>query len=188
LQGYPIYPQGYSTYPPGAGFPATYPYPAAPKEHNTTLWVLLGILGVLVLGACIACGIAVSSFANVASHFAQTYTRPLLVEQDFCDHEMSQDYAAAYQLFSSALQARMTQDQFVSLSQQRDQSDGDIIACQPVGAPAVGDSTATLTLEITRATSGRVSGDISLVSEGRQWRIADIAPQLDIPSGGASAA
>jgi hypothetical protein len=148
--------------------------------------VVLSILGVLVLGACIACGIAVASFANVASQFAQTYARPLLVEQDFCNDEKSQDYAAAYQLFSSALQARMTQDQFVSSSQLRDQSSGVITSCQLSGAPAVGDSTATLTLDITRATSGTVSGEISLVIEGSAWKIAGIASQLDIPIGDVS--
>lgn len=184
-QGYPIYPQGYSAYPPGVAFPLAYPYPPAPRERNTTLWVVLSILGVLVLGACIACGIAVASFANVASQFAQTYARPLLVEQEFCRDEMSQDYTTAYQLFSSALQARTTQDQFVTSSQLRDQSDGIITNCQLTGAPTVGDSTATLTLSITRATSGTVSGDISLVLEGGQWKIAGIAPQLDIPIGGA---
>jgi hypothetical protein len=141
----------------------------------------LGILGVLVLGACIACGIAVASFANVASQFAQTYARPLLVEREFCSDEISQDYTAAYQLFSNALQARMTQDLFVSSSQQRDQSDGIVTSCRLSGAPDISNSTATLTLRVTRATSGTVSGDISLVIEGGQWKIADIAPQLDIP-------
>lgn len=127
-QGYPPspqdYPYPYGSYPPYG--PYGYPPPAPPRQNNTALWVILSIVGVVVIGVCVACAVLIGVVGNFAGRVAQQYVQPLSVIQTFCQNERDGNYGAVYDQFSSSLQASMRRDDFISMSMARDTSEGTV--------------------------------------------------------------
>lgn len=176
--GYPYPPQGYPAYQQG-GMPPFAP-PAPPqRQRNTTLWVVLSIVGVLAVVACVGCGI----FAFGIGNLVQKVGGPAIVTGQFCAELQAANYSTAYDRLSSGLQAQVTRDAFVSALQQRDSTDGSITQCSVQSnngsGVRLGDTTAALPLTVER-TSTTVTGSIQLVKEGTTWKISGIDPSLHL--------
>ena len=187
--GYPAQPQGpypYGGYPP-AHNPYAYPPPPQPRRSNTTLLVVLGIVGVVVIGACVACGIFAGAFFKTASKVVQQYAEPYALVDQFCSNETSANYSAAYDELSAAQQANMTRDQFISQSMALDTSEGTVTDCQVdySNTNSTNSATsATIGVLMTRSSAGDFSGTLTLISDGTTWTIDQIDPALPILTAG----
>ncbi len=170
-QGYPAYPQG--------GMPPFAPPVAPPRKRNTTLWVVLSIVGVLAVLACVACGI----FAFGIGNLVQKVGAPAIVTGEFCAELQQANYSAAYDRFSDNLQSRITREDFVSTNQQRDSSLGPITHCTVTNGDSqdvhLGSTSASFPLTITRG-SISYTGTISLTKDGTHWKIYDLDPSLHL--------
>lgn len=148
--GQPTYPQPYPPQPYGAPYPG-YPVPPPPqKRSNKTLWIILGVVGGVLLLACVSCaGLAIWGFSQVANS-------PIFVATEFCADEQAQNYNSAYNLLSSNLQGQISQTQFVQDNQNADSASGTVSACDAVPADAADQSSGTsqsFTVEVTRGGS-----------------------------------
>lgn len=180
--GQPPYGQPYGAPPMYPAYPG-YPPPQPQKNSNRTLWIILGVVGGVLLLACLACvGIVYVVGQQVASS-------PLLgstvVVSTFCAEEESQDYAAAYNQLSANLQGQMTQDQFVSRSEALDTSNGTVSQCSPApsGDAAQGSSNVSFDMTIQRDLNGTTSsstGTITVVNSGGSWKIDTIDSSLGL--------
>ena len=190
---YPAPPYGYPAYPQGS-VPYPYGYAPAPppRENNTTLWVVLSIVGVVLIGACVACAVAVANLSRAATSLIQQYEGPLITSETFCSDETSHDYAGAYGQFSPTLRASITLDAFVTQSQVRDNLEGAIQSCDVntsnLQANSFTSSTATLTINMTRSGAGTFTGSVTLVKDGGTWTIDSVDPSLPVFTDGTSGA
>jgi hypothetical protein len=149
----------YGAPPPGIGTPGA----PSGKRNNRTLWIILGIVGVVVVLGIIA---SVVVFAVVAN--SSTPTRTL---QAYCDAIKSRDYQTAYSQLSSNVQNQVTEAQFASVE------DGGIKTLKGVNRCSVSnvsqsDTTATGTITYTfgNGTSGPLP--YALVKESNTWKIS----------------
>jgi hypothetical protein len=149
-------------------YPPNYPPMPAPSRSrsNRTLAIVLGVIGAVALVGCAAGTLLVISVFNAASNFVG----PIAAVTQFCQDEENQDYTAAYQLLSSNVRQNYSEDQFITFSQSRDSTDGDVTACQVTSGntPQITGSTATLSLTDTLDAS-QVVGPVTLVKESGQW-------------------
>jgi hypothetical protein len=208
--GYPAQPQGF----PQAGAPTPYPYPypyphapapMPPKQSNKALWITLSVIGGFLILSCIAGSVLIFySVRGVAGTIENTIA-PLATAASFCTDEARQEYTAAYNLFSSSLQAQESQDAFTQASQQHDSAEGQVTTCIPAtrgrNAPSVSGNTATITIEMVRggsspdssyatptpggyggtSTTGTTyTGDLTLIKEDGVWKIDSIDSSLPI--------
>jgi hypothetical protein len=185
-QGYPAYPQG--AYPPSPGYP--YPYGPPPPRSNRTLWVILSVVGGVLLLVCIGC----AALFVIIGRFAGDFVQPAIVVTNFCSELQDQNYTAAYGLFSSDLQTRVSLNQFTTLAEGTGGA-GPITDCTVSGSSGsnvqFGSNSVTLPFTVTRAgATGAGSGgsgveqrgDITLVKEGNSWKIDAISASLQLTS------
>jgi len=180
-QGYPAYPQG--AYPPGPGYP--YPYAPPPRRSNRTLWIVLSIIGGAALLLCVGCIALVLVFGSM-------FVQPISVAANFCNDLQSQRYDAAYSLFSSDLQSRITLEQFTTFALGTGGA-GPVTHCTVSSGDSsdiqFGETTVTLSLTLTRSGSQSASiggsdttqsGSITVVKEGDDWKIDAISSTLQL--------
>jgi hypothetical protein len=97
----------------------------------------------------------------------------------FCAALQTQNYTAAYALFSSSEQQLAPAQTFAAVLTLNDAIDGKITACSLNGFTVSGsDSNATLNVSFTRATLGALQGEVKLKVEGGSWKIDNIADSL----------
>jgi len=165
------------------GYPG-YPVPPQPqKNSNRTLWIILGVVGGVLVLACVLCvggifflGAQVVNNPTIASTLAVT---------TFCADEESQQYPQAYNRLSSSMKNQMTQDQFVQRSQSLDTSQGTVSQCTPStnGNNPATDTSASIPVTVTRGTGSTATttnGTITMVKESGAWKIDSIDPSLSL--------
>jgi hypothetical protein len=97
----------------------------------------------------------------------------------FCRALQAQNYTAAYAVLGSAPRLKLTQDAFTQAAQLHDQVDGSVSACALVGiAAGAGDSSASLTVSVTRAKLGARQGTVGLQVENSAWKIDSLVDTL----------
>ncbi len=189
--GYPAQPQGYpypyGSYPPPYN-PYGYPPPPPPRQNNTALWVILGIVGIVVIGACVGCGLLAHAFGDTIGQAYQQYGQPIAVVETFCQDEVSANYSAAYDQFSPTLQATMTRDQFLAQSTARDVVEGTVTSCDvdfsSGGSFSSSSTSASIGVTMTRSNAGTFTGTLSLTNDQSAWAIDAIDPALPILTDG----
>jgi hypothetical protein len=93
----------------------------------------------------------------------------------FCAALQKQDYTTAYTFFGSALQAKISQSNFVSQGSLHDQVDGLVTACDIAGVGQNNsDSTTNLTVSITRSKLGQKLGQATLDVESTSWKFSSL--------------
>src|SRR5581483_9841045 len=153
------------------------------KSSNRTLWIILGVVGGVLLLACISCvvlSVVVSRSVANSPIFGSELTAT-----EFCADEQQQDYAAVYNLFSSNLQSQMTQDQFISRAQQLDSESGAVSDCSPTpDSSQLGNASATYEVTVTRGAGPAPTtsdGPITLVgANGGTWQVDSIDQSLGL--------
>jgi hypothetical protein len=183
--GQPPYPQTTYPQPPayqppyGPGYPyPQVPYPPTPPRQGSgkTVGIIIGVIaGVLIL-ACVAVSILlVSVFREVG-----TFVAPYTAATEFCLDEEQQDYLSAYQLLSSGVQQRYSQQDFVTFSENRDANTGKVVNCT-IESTGQQLTATTATFNVTlQLSDGAHTGQITLVKEGSNWLMdsADASLQL----------
>ncbi len=179
--GPPPYNQPYGAPPMYPAYPG-YPPPMPPKSSNRTLWIVLGVVGGVLLLACISCvvlGVVLSKNLANSPIFGSTFTAT-----EFCSDEQQQNYTSAYDLFSPNLQSQMTQDEFASRAQELDTEDGTISTCDAVpDSSQVADTSATFQVTVTRGTGSAAtstSGAITLINSNGSWQIDSVDQSLGL--------
>lgn len=169
--------------PPQPGIaPQFQPMPAAPahsprpggKRSQRGVWIaLLVVIVLLAIG-----GGGVVAYASVqASAAAQAAQR-------YCAALLADDYGAAYDTLTPALQAQAPRDQFVADGKLHDQIDGRVTQCAahdtasgPLGSVShIGSTSLTLNATIRRAVV--YTGAMTVTKQGGGWKIAIIATSL----------
>lgn len=144
------------------------------RRSRRGLWIaLLVIVALLVAG-----GGAAVAYANAQAGAVAQAAR------QFCSALQAGDYASAYGSLSSSYQTQTSRDQFVADGKLHDQLDGRVTACAatnsasgPLGSVSqLGSSSITLDARIRRAIA--YSGPLTLVKQGGDWKIANIAASL----------
>ena len=143
---------------PVAGVAGTGIAPA--RQSRRTLWIILGVVGVVVL-------LGIILIAAVAAN-ASTPTKTL---QAYCDAIKSRDYQSAYNLFSSNAQNQFSESQYASLEDGGIKQLGGVNTCS-VSNVTQGDTTATGT--ITYSFGNGQSGPLpyQLIKENNTWKIS----------------
>lgn len=180
--GQPPYGQPYGTPPMYPPYP---PYPPPQRNSHKTLWIILGVVGGVLLLSCVACaGIVFYAGQQVAN---SPILGSSIAISEFCTDEEQQDYVAAYNQFSTQLQGQITQDQFLSRSQQLDGTNGPVSQCTPSPSTDAQPSSASATFDVTverSASTGAqpttATGTITLVKSGGAWRIDSIDSALSL--------
>jgi hypothetical protein len=149
--------------------------PAPPTTPRRTLWIIW-IIGGAVAAAVILIG-------GLGTLLYSQYTAPGKAATTFCDTLKAQSYGVAYEMFSSAEQARFTHDQFVQGAQTLDQVEGTVQACALSSASgaygySLGASTASLATVITRARVGTLRGIVHMTHENGAWKIDGLDTSL----------
>jgi hypothetical protein len=133
------------------------------------------IIGV-VIGVVVLALLGTGAFVGI-----NQYQAPAQAAQQFCSNLKSQDYVAAYNMFSSQLQSTYTSDQFNAGSQLLDKVEGNVIGCEAVSGSSYDytlfGSTATITSVIDRAQSGSLTGKLRLINQNG-WKISGIDTSL----------
>lgn len=182
--GYPQYPQGQPGYPPGQPYyaPGSVP-PPQQKKSNRGLWITLGIVGGVLLVACVACSIfLVGALRGATSNpiVSSTITTGL-----FCGYEQGQTYDQAYSEFSSTLKQQVTLDQFTQAAQQHDATDGVVKTCKvdsssSAASPQISNTEVVLPLVVTRGQGSTTTGNITLEKDGSSFKISAIDSSLNL--------
>lgn len=169
-QGYQAPPPPYAPYPAPpqpvygqqpAPLPPVYPPPVPVKKRRTSLWIVLGIVGVIVV-ACIALGAIV----------LVTQSTPTKTLQAYCSAVKQRDYPTAYNQFSKRQQALQTETQFANNFRAVTVTD-----CQ---VSNVNDTAGTGT--ITYVTDkGTLVADETLVQESGTWKLDFEKPRSATP-------
>jgi hypothetical protein len=157
--------------------------PQPQKNSNRTLWIILGVVGGVLVLACLACvGLVIFLGSQVASNpiFGST-----LAVTSFCTDEETQRYDQAYKLLSSSMQSQTLQDQFTQRSQSLDTSQGTVSQCEPTpsGNFQPSDTSATFDVQVKRGTGSTATttnGTITLVNQSGSWKIDSIASSLGL--------
>lgn len=169
MYGQPPY-ASYPSYPPYGPYGPP-PLPSQPpRSSNKGLWIGLSILGVVIVLSCVACAVGAGLLINAAGRTFTSSLGPDLVATELCSDETASDYVAVYDLFSSNLQSQMTQGQFVTASQAREQANGVVRSCtpQPPSQPQNGRARVQITLTLN---DGQHNGSITVVQSGGIWQI-----------------
>jgi hypothetical protein len=99
----------------------------------------------------------------------------LQVAQTLCDAVQKQYYSAMWGLFGSSARSELDLTGFVGMATLDDRFDGQVNACSIVNfGQGNTDTTATLTMSVTRTKSGTKSGSLTLGVESDGWKIAAI--------------
>lgn len=93
----------------------------------------------------------------------------------FCQAEQTQDYTTMFGLLSTSLQNLEPQAQFAVLAPLQDAIDGKVTACAIKSIPGGNtDTSAMVTVTVTRATLGTSTGMIKLEATSSGWKISQI--------------
>jgi hypothetical protein len=183
--GQPPYPQ--ATYPQPPAYQPPYgpeypypqvPYPPAPPRQGSgkTVGIIIAVIaGVLIL-TCVAVSILLVSVFRQVGNFVAPYT----VANEFCIDEEQQNYLSAYQLLSSGVQQRYSQQEFLTFSENRDNNTGKVVNCtiESTGQQITA-TTATLSVSVQVGDSTN-TGSITLVKEGNDWLVDSADPSLQL--------
>lgn len=160
------------------------------RPQNQVARLALGAVGLLVLAVCAALTVSVAAavlpmLRGTSQPTATQGASATTVVSQFCTDEQSQRYMQAYTLFSTHLQAQLTQSQFVQRAQQLDTSKGAVSQCEPVQG---GEASLTPTSESFDMALGRIlqgnttdySGAIGVVKSGSAWSIDSLDASLGL--------
>ncbi len=96
---------------------------------------------------------------------------------NYCTALQSQSYDAAYGMLDKAQQAKQKQADFRRDAEWRDEIDGTVGACHIAAIGANDNTTASMTLSVTRSKSGEHQGALAVVPEGTGWKIHSVADE-----------
>lgn len=138
--------------------------PAQPQRMTRRkLWMTLGVVAALLL---ITLG--------GAGYFAYQSFSPAGAVGAFCGSLKAQQYADAYNRFSSGFQQRIAAHDFERAAASLDRMDGRVSRCDTSGGSGsgfqFGGKTATLSLDLARANGNTLSGTVRLQNEGG-WKL-----------------
>jgi hypothetical protein len=181
--GYPPYP-----YPPAQyAYPYPYAVPQPPRESNRALWITLSIVGGVLLVVCVSCSVLFAISIGRAANNVNQFLGPTIAADTFCMDMQEQQYAVAYGQLSRTLQSQMTQSQFVSAANARDQASGPVTGCTPdTSSPRGGanGAPALVHVTVTRGSGSGAdftsSGDLTLVQEDGTWKVDAIDSSLGL--------
>ena len=157
---------------PGAAGPFAAPPPSAPRKSRKGLWITLG--AVVVLLAIVGSGAAV-----VVTQLGA----PAVAAVQFCTMLKTQNYDAAYGMFSSSLRQQFSEPDFAKGAQTLDSVQGTVTACGKSAASnaysySFGASTATVQTDLSRGTAGTLHGVVHLKQENGVWKVDDLDTSL----------
>lgn len=103
--------------------------------------------------------------------------RALNSVDNYCTALLSQTYDAAYGMLDKAQQGKQKQADFRQDATWRDEIDGNATACHAAAIGANSDSTASITLSVTRSRAGEHQGAFTLAVEGTTWKVHNVADE-----------
>ncbi|HEX8033938.1 MAG TPA: hypothetical protein VF510_08835 [Ktedonobacterales bacterium] len=95
----------------------------------------------------------------------------------YCTALISQTYDAAYGMLDKGMQGTQKVADFRREAGWRDEIDGNATNCHAAAIGANNDSTASMTLSVTRSRAGEHTGTIMLVVEGAAWKVHTVADE-----------
>lgn len=170
----PMYGQQGQWGPPSQGFPgAPGPFAAPPaRKSRKGLWIALA--AVVVLLAVVGSGAVV-----VVTQLGA----PAAAAVQFCNTLKTQNYGAAYDMFSTSLRQQVSEPDFTQGAHTLDTVQGTVTACGQSTASSAysysfGASTATVQTDVTRGTAGTLHGLLHLKQENGTWRVDRVDTSL----------
>lgn len=147
-----------------------------PRRSRRGLWITLGsILGVLA----VACGLLGYFVVIPILQQDAEISAAAVTARNFCSDLTSQNYSAAYDMFSAGYQSSVTRDQFVQASKLRDQLEGNVTSCPiPNSGPNVSAGVNTVTLFVSLARQATTQGSITLVKRDGVWKLDKVDDAL----------
>lgn len=103
--------------------------------------------------------------------------RTLNSVDNYCSALIGQTYDAAYGMLDKAQQGKQKQTDYRQDAAWRDEIDGNVTACHVAAIGANDDTTANLTLSVTRSKSGEHQGTLAVTLEGTGWKIHSVADE-----------
>jgi hypothetical protein len=155
-----------------------------PKQSNRTLWIVLGAVGGALVLICGVCAFAVIALGGqIGRQFGPAFNAAYAVGI-FCAAEQEQEYAKAYDQFSSNLQNQITSEQFASAAATHDSEEGKVTNCatdssDPTGT-SISDNQVMFTLRVSRADGPTTTGSVTLVKEGGDFKIDSLDSSLGL--------
>ncbi len=152
--------------PPSGALPAGPERPRTPRNRLALIGLVVLMIVSLALG-----GLGIGLVVNSANALRQ---EPVNVVNAFCSDLAQKHYTQAYQLLSSPYQAKVSQAQFLQVSDLLDHVSSAVSTCGASrgGAGAdVGNTIAHVPTSLARLTKPQISASITLVRELNTWRI-----------------
>lgn len=131
---------------------------------------MIGLVALMIVSLALGV-LGIGLVVNSANTLRQ---EPVNVVNAFCSDLVQQHYTQAYQLLSSPYQAKVSQAQFVQVSDLLDHVSSAVSSCGAShgGAGAdVGNTSAHVPTSLVRLTTAQISATIALVRELNTWRI-----------------
>lgn len=158
------------------------PLPPQKSKRPPLLTVVIASTAALALLLC-----ALGSVAVVASGVwvQNQLNDPVSAEQGFYSALHEKDYHRAYSLYSDAAQSHTDERTFTDRYSTFDQIEG-VVTSYTVVKSVVGDTTATLTVQVVRqgdTDQARIE-TLALVKHGNTWRIDSVALGKTVPLSG----
>jgi len=169
-------PQQPPLYGPYYGPPPMQGYIQPPPQKPASLrwlWITLGIVGGLLLLACVGCGIA----GVIGFNYAAKITGPALVSTRYYNAVRQQDYTTAYNYMDSTVMVQgqpMAEQDYIAAAQNLDIAQGTITKSSSTSF-TVNNTTADVVMSITRAGSNDTyTVHMQLKQVGNTWKIISI--------------
>jgi hypothetical protein len=103
----------------------------------------------------------------------------LLAAGTFCQDMATQNYTGAYGLLASAARAHAKASDFAAQAALQDLVDGKVTACALASlGKGNTETSASLTVSLTRAKLGQRQGDLSLTKESGVWKVAKVDQRI----------
>ncbi len=143
---------------------------APPRRRFSLSWALVIILALVVIG-----------IASYGVYTTSQARRPYAAAQAFCADLRARQYTAAYGMLASSYRKTITQQNFTLTYQLHDQLDGPISVCNTPAPSSVFytytvPTTINIPTQITRKQT--LQGTLSLVEEGKSWRVSQVGASL----------
>ena len=149
------------------------------KQRSNTMMIVFTVAAVVVMVACIVSTVALTAGALALN---DQFTDPSTTVQRFYSALHQQNYTLAYSYFSKNLKANVSQTAFSDQYSSYDQVKG-VIQTYPIQSSAIGTTTATLTVAVTRRSNDSTAQiqTLRLVKEGNDWHVDGITLGGSVP-------
>jgi hypothetical protein len=157
---------------------------AAPRRRRggrrALLVVALGLVGAIVLAAG---GYAALAAVRQVAQVAGVVDGPSPTASAFCRELQAQQYNQAYSHLGGAIATTYTTAQFSAAMTDLDAAEGRVTTCDATSGNASASAgsakdAASLTVSLTRVTSGVLRGDVQMARQAGAWKITGIPTAL----------